>query len=75
MKRIIRNLVVLAALACAAAARASDDVPRFLIERIEVRNLRRASPEIVIAESRLKEGTTYDERELAAASDRINRLP
>jgi outer membrane protein assembly factor BamA len=75
IKRIIRNLIVLAALLCAAASRAADDVPRFLIERIEVRNLRHASPEIVIAESRLKEGVAYDERELAAASDRINRLP
>jgi hypothetical protein len=75
VRRIIRNLVVLAALACAVAARASDDVPRFLIERIEVRNLRHASREIVVAESRLREGATYDERELAAASDRINRLP
>src|SRR5207253_1347510 len=75
LKRIIRNLVVLAALLCAATSRAADDVPRFLIERIDVRNLRHASPEIVIAESRLKEGVAYDERELAAASDRINRLP
>ena len=75
IRRIIRNLVVLAALLCAATSRAADDVPRFLIERIDVRNLRHASPEIVIAESRLREGATYDERELAAASDRINRLP
>ncbi|MCU1347355.1 MAG: sigma-54-dependent transcriptional response regulator, partial [Acidobacteria bacterium] len=74
-KRLIAILILMAALFGGAAARGSDEVPRFLIERIDVRNLRHASPEIVRAESRLKEGSSYDERELAAASDRINRLP
>ncbi|HEX9982191.1 MAG TPA: POTRA domain-containing protein [Thermoanaerobaculia bacterium] len=53
----------------------ADEGPAFLIERIEVRNLRRVSADIIESETRLREGRTYSERELREASDRLNRLP
>ena len=52
---------------------AADD--RFFIERIEVRNTRRVSPELVISESLLREGRDYSEAELRDASARLTRLP
>lgn len=48
---------------------------QFFIERIEVRNHRRVSPDVVIAESRLREGRAYSEEELRDASTRLGRLP
>jgi hypothetical protein len=48
---------------------------RFFIERIEVRNTRRVSPELVISESLLREGRDYSEAELRDASARLTRLP
>lgn len=47
----------------------------FFIERIEVRNATRVSPQVVIAESLLREGTEVTEGELRAASQRLARLP
>lgn len=52
-----------------------SEVPSFFIERIRVENLRRATPDLVIAESLLLEGQTYDEIELRQAVFRIQRLP
>src|SRR6185436_10640572 len=49
--------------------------PRFFIERIEVRNARRVTPDVVIAESRLRAGHEYSEAELRDASTRLERLP
>jgi hypothetical protein len=69
--RLIRIAVLI--LACASPLAAQE--ARFLVERIDVRNLRHASPQIVIAETRLTLGQSYTERELRAAADRINRLP
>jgi hypothetical protein len=71
MIRFITAVVIL--LWSALPLRAQTE-PRFLIERIDVRNSTR-SAEIVRAESRLEEGQSYTERELREASYRINRLP
>lgn len=49
--------------------------PRFFVERIEVRNAKRVSPDVVIAESRLREGHDYSEGDLRDASNRLSRLP
>ena len=38
--------------------------PRFFIERIEVRNAKRVSPDVIISESRLREAHEYTEQEL-----------
>lgn len=51
------------------------EAPTFHIESIRVENLKRASPELIIAESLLVEGTDYDELELEQAVFRIQRLP
>lgn len=69
------RLITIAVIALfTAAPLAAQTEPRFLIERIDVRNSTR-SAEIVRAESRLEEGQSYTERELREASYRINRLP
>jgi hypothetical protein len=48
---------------------------RFFIERIEVRNAKRVSTDVVVTESRLRSGQTYSEAELRDASTRLSRLP
>ena len=53
---------------------AAEDAP-FFIERIEVRNFKRVSPDVVIAESLLREGRAYTEAELRDAATRLSRLP
>lgn len=60
-----------------AAPLAADEAaaPQLFIERIEVRNARRVSPDVVIAESRLREGREYTEAELRDAATRLERLP
>lgn len=66
------------ALLCAllAARLGAQEEPRFLIEKISVSGQRRAATaRIVVAESRLQEGQSYDERELRQAVYRIRRLP
>ena len=73
MSRLIRLPLVVLLFAAPLLAQAAP--PRFLIERIDVRHLRHASPEIVIAESRIRAGATYSEEELREAADRIARLP
>lgn len=74
---MIRNLTVVLLLAALAAPLAAQDAasPRLFIERIEVRNANRVSPEVVIAESRLREGREYAEAELRDAATRLARLP
>jgi outer membrane protein assembly factor BamA len=52
-----------------------DESARFLIERIDVRHLVHASPEVIKSESRLREGQTVTENELRDACSRIKRLP
>jgi hypothetical protein len=49
--------------------------PRFFIEKIEVREANRVSPEVVVAESRLREGEEYSEADLRDAAARLTRLP
>src|SRR3954451_23187459 len=62
--------------ALAAPARAQEAPPaRFFIEKIEVRNVKRVSPQLVTAESLLREGAEYSEDELRAAAARLSRLP
>jgi hypothetical protein len=69
-------LITLAVLFAAAPLAAQDAVPpRFFIERIEVREARRVSKDVVIAESRLREGQEYAEADLRDASARLSRLP
>lgn len=68
---MIRKLLFLLLLAVPLAA---QDAPLF-IERIEVRNHKRVSPDVVIAESRLHEGRSYTEAELRDAATRLSRLP
>lgn len=65
---LILSVVVLPAVA-------QESAPRFFIERIEVRNNARVSSEVVIAESRLREGAEYSEGELRDAAARLTRLP
>ena len=73
---MIRALVAVAVIALTLSAFAQDaSEPRFFIERIEVRNAKRVSPEVVIYESRLKEGHEYSEADLSDAAVRLNRLP
>jgi len=67
-----RSVVLLLLLACAPLLRGEE---RFLIERIDVRNLVHASADVIRAETRLHEGESYAETDLRAASDRVRRLP
>lgn len=49
--------------------------PRFFIESIQVEGLRRVTPEIILSEALLVEGTEYSEAELSDAVHRLVRLP
>ena len=68
---MIRTLILL----LLAAVPLSAQDAQFFIERIEVRNHKRVSPDVIIAESRLREGRAYSEEELHDASTRLGRLP
>ncbi|HVG23505.1 MAG TPA: hypothetical protein VND45_05080, partial [Thermoanaerobaculia bacterium] len=70
---VIRKIVLLLLIAVPLAAQ--DAPAQFFIERIEVRNHQRVSPDVVIAESRLREGRAYSEDELHDAAARLARLP
>lgn len=72
-----RALLVLFALVLGALPVAAQEPSpeRFFIERIEVRNAKRVSADVVIAESRLREGREYTEADLRDASTRLSRLP
>jgi hypothetical protein len=54
---------------------AAQEPAQFFIERIEVRNASRVSPDVVIAESRLRFGSVDTEAQMREATDRVNRLP
>ncbi len=69
-----RKLLLLVLLLVAVPLLAADE-PTFFIERIEVRNHHRVSPDVVIAESRLRAGHEYTEAELRDAAVRLARLP
>ena len=53
----------------------ATDVVRFTIETIKVEGTVHASPRIIVAESRLREGQGYSESELRDATSRVDRLP
>jgi outer membrane protein assembly factor BamA len=53
----------------------AQEPARFFIERVRVMGLVAASPAIVIAESRLRDGGVYTEAELNQAVNRVRRLP
>lgn len=74
MNRTLALLLFLLTIPLAPIPLAAQDAPLF-IERIEVRNHKRVSPEVVIAESRLSEGRAYSEAELRDAATRLSRLP
>jgi hypothetical protein len=59
-----------------AAVRAAAQEPeRFFIERVDVRNARRVSRDVIIAESRLRPAHAYTEAELREAASRVTRAP
>jgi outer membrane protein assembly factor BamA len=73
---MIRTLTAALLLIVASGALAEEAAsPAYLVERIEVRNTRRVSKEVVIAESRLHPGNTYSEQDLRDAAARLTRLP
>jgi outer membrane protein assembly factor BamA len=73
---MIRTLIALLFLAIATVAVADDaSSPVWLVERIDVRNAHHVSPEVVIAESRLRAGNSYNELDLRNAAARLTRLP
>lgn len=74
MIRTFLAAVVLVVLTTAPAVQAQDP-PRFFIERIEVRNTKRVSSDVIVAESRLREEAEYSEAELRDAAARLTRLP
>lgn len=71
---MIRKLLLLVLLATPLAAQDAQDA-RLFIERIEVRNHKRVSPDVVVSESRLRAGREYSEADLRDASARLSRLP
>ena len=77
--RAIIRILILTLLPAAVAAPLTAQDPAapalFFIERIEVRNANRVSPDVVIAESRLRERREYSEAELRDAATRLTRLP
>lgn len=75
--RAVLVLILIATFVAAAPLFAQDGAttPNFFIEKIEVREARRVSPDVVVAESRLREGEEYSEAELRDASARLMRLP
>jgi outer membrane protein assembly factor BamA len=72
--QVIRTILI-AVIASITLTAAAQDAPRYFIERIEVRNAGRVSPDVILAESRLRADREYSEVELREASHRINRLP
>lgn len=71
----MRKFLISLVLVLAPAGHAAAQDPDFLIERFAVSGVRYASPRIIVAESRLREGRSYSESDLAAAIGRIERLP
>jgi outer membrane protein assembly factor BamA len=73
---MIRTLTAALLLVIAGSAAADDSAPpRYVIERIEVKNAHHVSPDVIIAESRLHAGETYTEADLRDAAARLTRLP
>lgn len=73
IRQFILSLLVIAVAAPLVADEAA--APLLFIERIEVRNAKRVSSDVVIAESRLRAGREYSENDLRDAATRLGRLP
>ena len=71
----IRRVILCLLLLAAATLRAEERAARFFVERIDVRDAHHVSRDVVIAESRLREGETYSEQELREGNLRLNRAP
>jgi hypothetical protein len=71
----MRRIFVALLLACAAMGAAAEEPARFFIERVDVRNARRVSRDVIVAESRLRESRSYSEAELGEAAARLARAP
>jgi hypothetical protein len=75
-RALLSFLLILAGGLAPALAQDADPNPQFLIERIVVEGIERASArEIVAAETRLHEGQPYTEPALREAIYRVKRLP
>jgi outer membrane protein assembly factor BamA len=72
MRRVPLLLFAFCFLLCAPAF---AQEARFFIERIEVRNAHRVSPQLIARETLLREGGEYSEADLSAAAARLARLP
>ena len=57
------------------ALAAAASPPRFYLENVAVEGVRRASPDVIISESRLETGIAYTEDDLRQAIYRVGRLP
>jgi hypothetical protein len=68
-------LLMVAALCAATSAQAQQGAAAFFIERIEIAEAERVSPQVIVYESRLAEGRAYTEQQLREANDRLRRLP
>lgn len=69
------GVACLAAVVATPAAAVDDARPEFAIERVVVDGVDRLPPEIVVSESLIEPGRSYDESELRAAALRVQRLP
>jgi hypothetical protein len=70
-----RWTTLLFALALALGGASAEEAPSFAIERITFAGASARSAEILLAESRLREGRTYTEGDLRDAVARMERLP
>ncbi len=68
-------LLCVALLALAGPAAASEQQPRFYLERLAVEGVSHASPAVIVSESLLEGGIAYTEAELLQAMYRVKRLP
>jgi hypothetical protein len=75
LSSITRAFLILILIALPLFADDGATAPNFFIEKIEVRDANRVSADVVVAESRLREGQEYSEAELRDASARLMRLP
>lgn len=75
IRTIPAALAVIVVMLTATASAQDAMPPRFFIEQIEVRDASRVSTEVIVAESRLREGQEYSEADLSDAAARLSRLP
>lgn len=72
---MVRWMLCALGLVAAFAANAAEVSAPFVVERIDVRNAQRVSPQLIAAESLLREGRQYSNDDLRAAAARLARLP